>query len=401
MSCRFTPALSSMDVSLSHSMLLPPQNVDSKTLDSKVLCYRSSAPAPPSGSINHNRVIYSQSRVSNHVARKSVRKVPSEPERTLDAPGLLNDFYVNTMDYSNSNVLAVALANSVYLWNGSTGSVAELCTLSEGDAVTSLKWTSSGTHLAIGVDSSTVKLWDVEKQKQVRTLRGHAARVSALSWNNHVLSSGSRDCSILNHDVRVAQHVTATLKYHQGEVCGLAWSHDGSQLASGANDNHLCVWNHESSNPQHILTDHQAAVRALAWSPFQRNLLASGGGTADRSIKTWNTTDGTLLDSVDTDSQVCALLWSKNSRELVSGHGYRNYEINVWRYGSSLSKVGEITGHTARVLNLGLSPDGETVVSASADESIRFWRVFEQKQKSIGTDVSHSQRGALRGLNIR
>jgi len=52
-----------------------------------------------------------------------------------------------------------------------------------------------------------------------------------------------------------------------------------------------------------VLTDHQAAVKALAWSPHERNLLASGGGTADRSIKFWNAASGALINSVDTGSQ--------------------------------------------------------------------------------------------------
>ena len=45
-------------------------------------------------------------------------------------------------------------------------------------------------------------------------------------------------------------------------------------------------------------------AQALAWCPFQSNLLASGGGTADRCIKTWNTHTGAMLNSVDTKSQV-------------------------------------------------------------------------------------------------
>lgn len=55
----------------------------------------------------------------------------------------------------------------------------------------------------------------------------------------------------------------------------------------------------------HRMTAHAAAVKALAWCPFQSNLLASGGGTADRSIKFWNTHTGALLNSIDTGSQVC------------------------------------------------------------------------------------------------
>ena len=54
----------------------------------------------------------------------------------------------------------------------------------------------------------------------------------------------------------------------------------------------------------HRLTAHQAAVKALAWCPFQTNLLASGGGTADRCIRFWNTVTGAHLNAVDTQSQV-------------------------------------------------------------------------------------------------
>jgi hypothetical protein len=51
------------------------------------------------------------------------------------------------------------------------------------------------------------------------------------------------------------------------------------------------------------LTAHTAAVKALAWCPFQSNLLASGGGTADRCIKFWNAHTGALVNSIDTHSQ--------------------------------------------------------------------------------------------------
>jgi cell division cycle protein 20 (cofactor of APC complex) len=42
-----------------------------------------------------------------------------------------------------------------------------------------------------------------------------------------------------------------------------------------------------------------------------------------------------------------------------------------------MKKLAELTGHTARVLHLAQSPDGTTVVSAAADETLRFWRVFQ------------------------
>lgn len=74
---------------------------------------------------------------------------------------------------------------------------------------------------------------------------------------------------------------------HKQEVCGLKWSFDEQQMASGGNDNKLLVWNLHSSLPVRKFLSHTAAVKALAWSPHQHGLLASGGGTADRTIRFW------------------------------------------------------------------------------------------------------------------
>ena len=58
-------------------------------------------------------------------------------------------------------------------------------------------------------------------------------------------------------------------------------------------------------------------IIAIAWSPHHHGLLASGGGTADRCIRFWNTLTGQPMQCIDTGSQVCNLAWSKHSSELV------------------------------------------------------------------------------------
>uniref|UniRef100_A0A4W5LAT6 CDC20/Fizzy WD40 domain-containing protein n=1 Tax=Hucho hucho TaxID=62062 RepID=A0A4W5LAT6_9TELE len=233
----------------------------------------------------------------------------------------------------------------------------------DGDEyISSVSWIQEGNTLAVGSSDATVQLWDTTNAKLLRTLNGHSARVGALSWNRHVLSSGSRDTSIIHHDVRVASHIVATLNSHEQEVCGLRWSPDGTKLASGGNDNALCIWNQMQTTPMHKLTDHCAAVKALAWCPWDRHVLASGGGTADRTIKLWNAQTGSLLQSTDTGSQVCALLWSTSEKELLSSHGYAQNELCLWSY-PAMRKVKELTGHSARVLHLAAGPDATTVVS--------------------------------------
>mmetsp|Transcript_32193 Transcript_32193/g.28526 ORF Transcript_32193/g.28526 Transcript_32193/m.28526 type:complete len:101 (+) Transcript_32193:149-451(+) len=99
--------------------------------------------------------------------------------------------------------------------------------------------TMSKDRLAIGLDNGDVEIWDTNARKLIRTLGGHVQRVSSLSWNQNILSTGSLDSSIINHDVRDRNHIVSRFEDHTKEVCGLKWSFDGQQLASGSNDNTL------------------------------------------------------------------------------------------------------------------------------------------------------------------
>lgn len=311
--------------------------------------------------------------------QKKPRNISKVPYRVLDAPELLDDFYLNLVDWGAQDVLAVGLGDSVYLWDGATQLVDRLCNLENKDKVTSLNWIGLGTHLAIGTLKGLVEIWDATKIKCVRTMLGHSLRVSSLAWNEHILLSGSRDRSILNRDVRIENHYVNKFDAHKQEVCGLRWNVEENKLASGGNDNKLYVWDGLNTKPLHTFSDHTAAVKAIAWSPHQRGVLASGGGTADKTIKTWNTLTGSMIQDVNTGLQVCNLIWLKNSNELVSTHGYLRNQIIVWKY-PQIQQIAQLTGHTYRVLYLLLSPDGETIVTGAGDETLRFWNVFEKNK---------------------
>lgn len=89
------------------------------------------------------------------------RKIASNPYRVLDAPGLCDDFYLNLVDWSPQNILAVALENSVYVWNATTSAVQELCSVADDNQVTSLSWSNRGNHLSIGTKCGKVQIWDI------------------------------------------------------------------------------------------------------------------------------------------------------------------------------------------------------------------------------------------------
>ncbi|KAK4191654.1 putative fizzy-related protein [Podospora australis] len=309
--------------------------------------------------------------------RRQPRAVSKVPYKVLDAPELADDFYLNLVDWGNANVLGVGLGSSVYMWNAQTSRVNKLCTL-EDDTVTSVSWIQKGTHIAIGTGKGLVQIWDAERQRRLRTMVGHTMRVGALAWNTHILTSGSRDRSIYHRDVRAPDPWLKKLVGHKQEVCGLKWNCEDGQLASGGNDNKLMVWDKLSDSPLWKFSDHTAAVKAIAWSPHQRGLLASGGGTADRRIIFHDTVRGTVVNEIDTGSQVCNIAWSKNSNEIVSTHGYSQNQIVVWKY-PSMTQVASLTGHTYRVLYLAMSPDGRVVVTGAGDETLRFWNVFGKR----------------------
>lgn len=276
------------------------------------------------------------------------------------------------MPHHNCLQIAVALGRTVYLWNAAAGSVEELCSMpNEGDYVSSVAWSADGAYLAVGTSDAKVQIWDAGRCKQIRELCGHTNRVSAVAWSGTTLSSGGRDSVICCWDVRkrrdeacVARlesheqevrgwriskgkwcsgvawscphnqpfsaqqgfcnhrlgHAAPQARYHclsYTQICGLKWSPCGQQLASGGNDNALCIWD-TNFRLVHKVNAHQAAVKALAWCPFQSNLLATGGGTADRCIKFWNTHTGACLSSIDTGSQVgaCGAVLAGSGNEL-------------------------------------------------------------------------------------
>mgnify|MGYP000929521941 FL=1 len=315
------------------------------------------------------------------------RKISKTPFKVLDAPALQDDFYLNLIDWSTQNTLAVGLSSCVYLWSAQNSKVTKLCDLGVNDTITSVSWAPRGGFLSVGTNSGEVQIWDPVKLKKIRVMTGHTSRVGTLGWNSSVLTSGSRDKNIYLRDIRLVANYISKLVGHKQEVCGLKWSFDDQQLCSGGNDNKLFIWNLHSTSPIIKFTNHTAAVKALAWSPHQHGLLASGGGTADRTIRFWNTLSGTQVGCLDTGSQVCNLMFSKNVNELVSTHGYSLNQIIVWKY-PSMEKTVTLTGHSYRVLYLAMSPDGQTIVTGAGDETLRFWQVFPPgKEEQVCTKM--------------
>ena len=371
------------------------------SLNTRILAFK---PAPPESSkpidlrSQYNRPL----KPANATSAQFRRKVPSAPERVLDAPGLVDDYYLNLLDWSSGNQVAIGLERNVYVWSAESGTVSCLLETTPDTYVSSVKWSGDGAYVGVGLGSGEVQIWDVEEGTKLRSMHGHDTRVGVMGWNKHILSTGARSGLVYNHDVRVAQHKVAELVSHTSEVCGLEWRSDGAQLATGGNDNLVSIWDARSLGaPKFQKTNHHAAVKALSWCPWQSNLLATGGGSYDKHIHFWNTTTGARTNSIDTGSQVTSLRWNAPYREIVSSSGFPDNSLSIWSY-PTLVRTVEIPAHETRVLHSCLSPDGQMLATAgehgnfqkslmpltlelAADESLKFWKLFEKKAGSAAS----------------
>jgi len=300
----------------------------------------------------------------------------------LDAPQLKDDFYLHLLDWSQKDFLAVGLEKSIYIWEGKSSNVINLYNY-ESEVLSAVSWTANNQHLAVGLYSGKVDIWDPEASKIIHSFQEHSDRIGVIApmhqGNPHVFSSGSQDKQIVTYDLRQKVEVSRCLGHSQ-EICGLKWSPDDRLLASGGNDNKLFLWNLKKigSECEKKFNAHTSAIKAIDWSPHKFGFLLSGGGTQDRTIKLWSTQTMQLMESIDTASQVCNIAFSRNSNEFVSTHGYSDNLILVWD-ADKMEVKASLKGHKDRVIYLSVGPDGEKVVTGAGDETIRFWDVFDNK----------------------
>ena len=371
----------------------------SKQIKSNIFTYKSSN-KPKKNLFQSIKETQKENTNNANFGLENSRKINTKPYKILPANNLLDDFYLNLLDWSSKNQIAVGCGTSVVLWsvnktqnetllNYYNENIMNNMDLNNGNNndkyVSSLIWAQNGEQLVVGNSQGVVELWDVNTKKRISSFSGHSLRVGVVSIFDNVLSSGSKDWLILSRDIRVKDspnNIIVEHRKHTQEVCGLKWSFDGTQLASGGNDNNLILWSLHSPKPLMVSQNHTAAVKAIAWSPHQHNLLASGGGTADRTIRFWNTSNLQQTNKIDTGSQVCNLIFSKTSNELVSTHGFSLNQINLWKL-PNMKKMATLIGHTFRVLFLGLSPNGQNIVTGAGDQTLRFWNLFPPYQTDV------------------
>eukprot|EP01062_Namystynia_karyoxenos_P047818 TRINITY_DN3619_c0_g2_i1.p1 TRINITY_DN3619_c0_g2~~TRINITY_DN3619_c0_g2_i1.p1 ORF type:complete len:617 (+),score=163.88 TRINITY_DN3619_c0_g2_i1:96-1946(+) len=361
-----------------------------------------SSPIPNSPGVHQSAPFEALVRPRNRRAQPR-RCISTSAYKILDAPGVLDDFYLHLLHWGAKNLVAVALGQSVYIWNAKTAKVTRLCYFPQGHNVTAVRFNTDGTRLAVGLDAGIIHTFDPIAETHVGSAVRHTQRVCSLAFRGDVMTSGAADHRICMTDMRIHDRSIESLCRHTHEVCGLEWSPCENYLLSGGNDNLALVWSAARSHRPLFEHSHSAAVKALAWSPHQSGLFATGGGSADRTIQFHSTLNGTTLFRVVTPAQICDMLWATTCDEILTCHGYAvpgappaaptqqgdpvptltprvdscHNSVCLWRFGGqSLRHLSSLQGHSQRVLHITLSPDGTRAASGAPDETIRFWNCF-------------------------
>ena len=198
---------------------------------------------------------------------------------------------------------------------------------------------------------------------------GHSDVVTSVAWSpdGSRIASASDDKTVQVWNASDGSNVYI-YRGHSDVVTSVAWSPDGSRIASAGNDDTVQVWNASDGSNAFIYRGHSDFVTSVAWSP-DRSRIASAGN--DETVQVWNASDGSHIFTYQKHSKiVTSVAWSSDGSRIASGSG--DETVQVWN-ASDGSNVYIYHGHSDVVTSVAWSPDGSRIASAGNDNTVQVW----------------------------
>lgn len=305
-----------------------------------------------------------------HSSKKLVP--PMIEDRVLDAPSVNSAFPSKIIDYNTDGSLAIALDSSVYVWND--GEVSEVLEASE--PIDAICWTDDGLVVSAHGD---VELWDPVRAKMKKPYKSHVGRCCAMAFNGRRFASGGKDGNI--HILDTKTNITCTIpNAHNGEVTKLAWSTNGSKLASAGADNILHIWGDQLSRSYNF----DSVIGGITWvSP---NVFATG--EMNGSLKVISVNPDEMRYSVNTGTPISGIIFSHKYGYIIS-HSKDDFNWEIWS--NDCKRYGNYRGHYNDILGIVINDREDEVTTISTDETLRIWKmkgnIIESKER-FGQEIA-------------
>ena len=246
----------------------------------------------------------------------------------------------------DGKLVASGGSNALRLWNVETGEEGESFDIN----VHSLAFSPDSTCIAAGCEGSF-------SEGIIRVINLVLAKMSA-----HVIPSGGGG-TLLKGEVR-----PSPFEGHNGPVYSVAFSPDGSQIASSSNDSTVRVWDVSTGSRRTFWTS-SYSINSLTFSPDGTQVAAN--------IGLFNLSTGSFTPHAFDIEVVSSFSFSGDGRLIVSGSSGK--ACYIWD-ASIRQSILRLVGHTDDVRFVAFFPDGKEIMSASKDGTIRVWDVEEREE---------------------
>ncbi len=172
------------------------------------------------------------------------------------------------------------------------------------------------------------------------------------------------------------QALPYTYTGHSGIVLGVAWSPDGTRIASASADQTVQVW--EAGNGKRLQTyrGHTDIVLGVAWSPDGTRIASA---SADQTVQVWEAGNGKRLQTYRGHKSTIwwSVAWSPDGTRIASASA--DQTVQVWEAENG-KRLQTYLGHRATVSSAAWSPDGTRIASASDDQTVQVWEAGNGKR---------------------